>query len=189
MIQHMLIAGGSRGLSLADAAHVAPRIGALGCACRGSAPHGTWLRADLATEAGIATVAALHAGRPLDALIFASGTSEDGAVTDADDFAAAPPDEAARLVAANLPAPIRLVQALPPSFGRGAGDAQGTRRAQSRRDGTQSRPDARLGTRRARPSRSAPRCVAGFPPDPPPRRREREQTGVAQAALAIPRST
>jgi len=118
MIRSMLIAGGSRGLSLAYAAHVAPRIPDLACAARGPAPHGTWLCADLATEEGIAAITAHYADRPLDALVFAGGTWEDGAFTDAYDFATAVPEEAARVIAVNLVAPIRLVQALLPAFAR-----------------------------------------------------------------------
>lgn len=121
MIRSMLIAGGSRGLSRAYAAHVAPRIPDLACAARSPAPHGsTWLRADLTTEEGIATVAAHYANRPLDALVFAGGTWEEGAFTEAYDFATAAPEEAARVMAVNLVAPIRLVQALLPAFARAA---------------------------------------------------------------------
>lgn len=120
MIRNLLVAGGSRGLSLAYAAHAAPRIPGLACASRGEAPHGQWIPADLATEAGIAAVATHYAERPLDALVFAGGTWEDGAFTDAYNFAAAAPEEAARVIAVNLLAPIRLVQALLPAFTRAA---------------------------------------------------------------------
>lgn len=117
---HALILGGSRGIGLAAAAHLAPRVARLWCASRTPAPHGQWVPADVATDAGLDAIRDAVGAAPLDALLFLGGSWEAGAFTAAYDFALSPRAETRDILAVNLAAPILLAQALAPALQRSA---------------------------------------------------------------------
>jgi 3-oxoacyl-[acyl-carrier protein] reductase len=108
----LLVAGASRGIGAAVAAHRAARGDTILAVSRGRPPVGQWVPADLAKPEGIAAVAAAVGPDPLDALLFMGGTWEAGAFTDAFDFAASPDAETRHVLAVNLIAPIELTKAL-----------------------------------------------------------------------------
>lgn len=85
---------------------------------RGKASHGRWLSVDLAEAVQIAALRERIGGR-VDALLYTGGLWEHGAFTDAYRFAASPPEEAQRVIAVNLTAPILLTQALLPLMSAG----------------------------------------------------------------------
>ncbi len=118
-MKRIVVAGASRGIGAAVAAHyVAKGVEVLSLS-RGPAPQGRWIACDLADPSQIAGLPALVGG-PLDALLYTGGTWEDGAFTDAYRFADSPADETARVIAVNLTAPILLTQALMPHMTAGA---------------------------------------------------------------------
>lgn len=116
----ILIVGGSRGIGLGIAERLAPRTGRLLCASRTRAPHGEWIEADVATDAGLDAIGRAVGDAPLDALLYLGGTWEQGAFTDAYDFMASPREETRRVIAVNLVAPILLAQTLAPNLARSA---------------------------------------------------------------------
>ena len=113
MIRRIVVAGASRGIGAAVAAHFSARGDEVISLSRGTAPHGRWLSVDLAEAARISALPDRIGGR-VDALLYTGGIWEDGAFTDAYRFTASPPDEAKRVIAVNLTAPILLTQALLP---------------------------------------------------------------------------
>ncbi len=70
-----LVAGASRGIGAAVAGHLEPRLDQLLSVSRTEARHGTWVRADLSTAAGIAAVASAVGEGPVDALLYMGGFS------------------------------------------------------------------------------------------------------------------
>lgn len=116
--QRFLIVGGSRGIGAAAAGHLAAQGHDVLAVSRGPAFAGTWVRADVTTDAGIAAILAAVGGTALDAFLYLGGTWEEGAFTDAYRFDASPPDETRRVLAVNLVAPILLAQALAPALRR-----------------------------------------------------------------------
>ena len=115
-----LIVGGSRGIGLAAAEHYATQGAQLFCVSRGRAPHGVWIEADLASDGGIDAVIRRCSDLSLDALLYLGGTWEEGAFTDAYDFATCSPADMDRVLAVNLTAPIKLVQGLLPALRQAA---------------------------------------------------------------------
>lgn len=116
----MLIVGASGGLGAPLAAHYASRVAELLTVSRRPAAHGRWIGRDMADPGQIAGLAAEIGDAPLDALIYAGGTWEDGAFTDTYTFERSDPTETARVLAVNLAAPIHLAQALLPALERSA---------------------------------------------------------------------
>lgn len=113
-----LIAGTSRGIGAAAAAHfVAAGHRVLGVSRTPSAA-GEWLQADLASRSGVDAVAASVGSVPLDALLYLGGNWETSAFTDAYDFERCSDADLVRVLEVNLLAPIRLVQALLPALRR-----------------------------------------------------------------------
>ncbi len=115
MIRRIVVAGASRGIGQAVAAHYAGQGDEVLALSRGLSVHGRWLRCDLSDPAQIAGVADGIEG-PINALLYTGGGWEEGAFTDAYRFAASPPDETVRVLSVNLMAPILLTQALLPKF-------------------------------------------------------------------------
>jgi NAD(P)-dependent dehydrogenase (short-subunit alcohol dehydrogenase family) len=118
--QRVLVVGGSRGIGAAAAVHLVAQGHDVLAVSRGPAVAGTWVRADVTTDAGIAAIVAAVGDGALDALLYLGGTWEEGAFTDAFRFDASPPEETRRVIAANLVAPILLAQALAPALRRSA---------------------------------------------------------------------
>jgi 3-oxoacyl-[acyl-carrier protein] reductase len=118
-VKRIVVAGASRGIGAAVAAHFAARGDEVIALSRGTAPHGHWLSVDLAEAGQIASLPDRIGGR-VDALLYTGGIWEDGAFTNAYRFTASPPDEAQRVIAVNLTAPILLTQALLPLMPTGA---------------------------------------------------------------------
>jgi NAD(P)-dependent dehydrogenase (short-subunit alcohol dehydrogenase family) len=119
MTRRIVVAGASRGIGAAVAAHYAGQGDAVIALSRGRAPHGLWLGCDLSDAGQIAGLAD-RIGGPVDALLYTGGVWEAGAFTEAYRFAASPAEETAQVLAVNLAAPILLVQALMPRMPPGA---------------------------------------------------------------------
>ena len=114
----VLVAGASRGIGLAVAEHLAPQCDRLVAISRTAAPVGEWIPADLSHLTGVEMVAEAIADDPLDALLYMGGTWETHAFTRDYSFEACADDDITRVIAVNLMAPIRLVQALLPALRR-----------------------------------------------------------------------
>jgi len=112
MTRRVLILGASRGIGAAVARHLAARGDDILAVSRGPAVAGTWIAADLATDAGLDAVVAAVGNDPLDALLYLGGVWEEGAFTDAYSFPASTGAETRRLLDINLIAPIELVRRL-----------------------------------------------------------------------------
>jgi NAD(P)-dependent dehydrogenase (short-subunit alcohol dehydrogenase family) len=113
-----VLAGASRGIGGAAAEHLADQGHRVLAVSRSEAVAGEWVRADLATDEGIDAVATAVGDDPLDGLLYLGGTWEEGAFTDAYDFARSPRAETRNVIAVNLVAPILLAQALAPNLAR-----------------------------------------------------------------------
>lgn len=120
MTRTMLIAGASRGIGAALAAHHQGRGVALVTASRSPSAHGRWIGCNLAEPSEIERLAREFGDGPLDALLMPAGLWERDAFTDAYGFESSPPEEAARVLAVNLLAPILLVRALLPNLRQSA---------------------------------------------------------------------
>jgi len=110
-MRRIVVAGASRGLGAAVAGRYAAAGDEVISLSRGAAPHGRWLRCDLADPAQIAAAAAALAGR-LDALIFVAGIWEERAFAPDYSLAHSSAEEISRILAVNLRAPVLLAQAL-----------------------------------------------------------------------------
>lgn len=108
----MLVAGASRGIGQAVAAHYEARGEQVLCVSRTASAHGAWIEADLATQQGVDKVIAEVGKRPLDALLYTGGVWERAAFTDRYSFAASSMAEIEQVIAVNLTAPIKLVRGL-----------------------------------------------------------------------------
>jgi 3-oxoacyl-[acyl-carrier protein] reductase len=108
----MLVAGASRGIGLAVAEHFEFQCDRLLTISRSKAPIGEWIGADLATLAGVETVANTLGDDCLDALFYMGGTWETHAFTSQYRFEDCTDTEISQVIAVNLIAPIRLVKAL-----------------------------------------------------------------------------
>ncbi len=116
MMQTFLLIGGSRGIGLAAAEHFIRQGHELFCVSRGRSPYGTWIDADVSTDAGLDRIASILGDRPIDALLYLGGTWEKGAFTDEYDFGRSPRDETRNVIAVNLVAPILITQLLTPNL-------------------------------------------------------------------------
>lgn len=116
----LVIVGGSRGIGAAACRHFTDCGDRVISVSRSPAVAGTWVQADVTTDAGVDAVAAAVGDSAVDALLYLGGTWEDGAFTDAFRFAASPPEETRRVLAVNLAAPILLAQALTSALARSA---------------------------------------------------------------------
>ncbi|MEO0680915.1 MAG: SDR family NAD(P)-dependent oxidoreductase [Pseudomonadota bacterium] len=117
-----LVAGASRGLGAAVAAHLAAAGWRVLGASRTPSVAGTWIEADLATQAGLSRVgeaveAAVGDG-PLHALLHMGGTWEREAYSPRYRFLDSDEDETRRVIAVNLVAPIELARRLAPLLAR-----------------------------------------------------------------------
>lgn len=113
-----VLVGASRGIGGEVAKHLTG-VGARVLAVSRSEPMvGEWVHADVATDEGIGAVATAVGDAALDGLLYLGGTREEGAFTDAYDFARSPRQETRAVVAINLVAPILLTQALAPALAR-----------------------------------------------------------------------
>ena len=115
-VREMLIAGASRGIGQAVAAHYESAGERVLSVSRTPSPHGTWIEADLARQDGIDTVIAGVGARPLDALLYTGGIWEHGAFTARYAFGTSTMEEIDRVIAVNLLAPIKLVRGLLPNL-------------------------------------------------------------------------
>ncbi|MEM1153643.1 MAG: SDR family oxidoreductase [Pseudomonadota bacterium] len=119
-MKNYVIVGGSRGIGAAATQHLVDAGHRVIAISRTPARAGTWVAADIATEAGLrcavdAITAQLNQQgeeTPLDGLLFLGGVWEAGAFTGDYDFLASPAQETRFLLAVNLAAPILLAQAL-----------------------------------------------------------------------------
>lgn len=114
----VLVAGASRGIGLAVAEHLVSRADRLLAVSRTEAEIGEWIQADLSNLAGVETVANAIKGDCLDALLYMGGTWEAHAFTSQYRFEDCSDADIAQVIAVNLVAPIRLVQALLPELRR-----------------------------------------------------------------------
>jgi 3-oxoacyl-[acyl-carrier protein] reductase len=119
-MRRIVVAGASRGIGAAVAAHYAGQGDEVIALSRGPSAHGRWMKCDLA-DAGAIRAVADDISVPVHALLYTGGTWEEGAFTDAYRFEASPAEEAARVIAVNLTAPILLTQALMPALRSGGG--------------------------------------------------------------------
>ena len=114
------VVGGSRGIGGATTEHLVAQGHKVIAISRTPATAGTWVEADIGTDAGIARVVeAVQAmlddigeKAGLDGLLFLGGVWETGAFTKDYDFLASPAEETRFLISVNLTAPILLAQAL-----------------------------------------------------------------------------
>uniref|UniRef100_B8HLK7 Short-chain dehydrogenase/reductase SDR n=1 Tax=Cyanothece sp. (strain PCC 7425 / ATCC 29141) TaxID=395961 RepID=B8HLK7_CYAP4 len=114
----VLVAGASRGIGLAVAERLVSQSDRLLAVSRTPASIGEWIQADLAELAGIETVAKAIGKDCLDALLYMGGTWETHAFTQQYRFEDCSDVDITRVIAVNLVAPIRLVQALLPALRR-----------------------------------------------------------------------
>jgi 3-oxoacyl-[acyl-carrier protein] reductase len=114
----VLVAGASRGIGLEIAEHLAPQCDRLISVSRTQAPFGDWVQADLASLAGVETVAAAVGSDCLDALLYMGGTWETHAFTSQYRFEECSDADIVQVIAVNLLAPIRLVKTLLPALRR-----------------------------------------------------------------------
>lgn len=113
-----LVVGASRGIGAAVAAHMAAQGAQVLSASRTPSATGTWIAADVATDAGLDAIAAAVGERPLDSLLYMGGIWEEGAFTAEYDFLGRPRAETRAVIAVNLTAPILLAQALAANLAR-----------------------------------------------------------------------
>jgi len=118
MFKTILVAGASRGIGLAVAAHFAPKADRLLAVSRTPASVGEWVQADLAAQSGIEAVTKAIGDDVLDALLYMGGTWETDAFTSHYSFQECSDEDIERVIAVNLLAPIRLVKALLPALER-----------------------------------------------------------------------
>ncbi len=112
MRKRYLIVGASSGVGAAVAEHLSALDVDLITASRRAARWGLWVKADVATDDGVDSIATAVGAEPLDALLFLGGTWEAGAFTDAYDFMASPRSETRNVIDVNLVAPILCAQTL-----------------------------------------------------------------------------
>ena len=112
------LVGGSRGIGGAVATHLLGRGARVISASRNAAVAGEWVRADVSTDEGIDAIATVVGAGPLDGLLYLGGTWENGAFTEAYDFAKSPRVETRSVIAVNLVAPILLCQTLASALAR-----------------------------------------------------------------------
>lgn len=121
-----VIVGGSRGIGGSATKHFVDQGHTVIAVSRTPAVAGTWVQADIGTEAGIervvAAVTQALADWPdqvgLDGLLFLGGIWEHGAFTDDYDFMSVPVAETHSLMSVNLIAPILLSQSLAPDLAK-----------------------------------------------------------------------
>jgi 3-oxoacyl-[acyl-carrier protein] reductase len=118
MSRSMLIVGGSRGLGLEISRHFADKVERLWCVSRTCSPFGEWIPADLTSPNGFTAISEKLRDLPIDTLIYAGGTWETDAFTDAYDFLTGPEDDIDRVLAVNLAGPIKLIRLLTPHLTR-----------------------------------------------------------------------
>ncbi len=116
--QTVLVAGASRGIGLAVAEHLTPRVRQLVTISRTPSPAGQWVAADLSQRSEIEAVQQAIGEDQLDALLYMGGTWETHAFTSQYDFETCSNEDIERVIAVNLLAPIRLVRALLPALRR-----------------------------------------------------------------------
>lgn len=113
-MQHgtIILVGASRGIGAAVAAHLAPKTRRLISISRSASRDGEWVRADVATDEGLAAISSAAGDAAVDALLYLGGVWEKGAFTNEYVFAGSPPKETRQVIAVNLVAPILLAQSL-----------------------------------------------------------------------------
>lgn len=125
----VLVAGASRGLGGATAAHLAAQGRRVLGVSRGPAAAGEWIEADLATPEGLdAAASAVEASigdAPLHALLYMGGTWEREAFSPRYAFLGSDEAETRRVIAVNLVAPIELCRRLAPLLARAEGAVVG----------------------------------------------------------------
>jgi NAD(P)-dependent dehydrogenase (short-subunit alcohol dehydrogenase family) len=115
-VRRIVVAGASRGIGAAVAAHYAAAGAEVIALSRTPAPVGRWIEVDLADRLSLARAVAAIGPGPVDALLVTGGIWEEGAFTPAYSFEASPADETSSVIAVNLTAPILLTQALIPQL-------------------------------------------------------------------------
>ncbi len=118
MTRRIVVAGASRGIGAAVAAHYAGQGDAVFSLSRGRAAYGNWIACDLADPAAI-TAAAQRIDAPVNALIFVAGIWEETAFSPSYEFAGRPEAETTAILSVNLRAPILMSQALIPALAQG----------------------------------------------------------------------
>jgi 3-oxoacyl-[acyl-carrier protein] reductase len=119
-VRRIVVAGASRGIGAAVAAHYVGLGDDVIALSRSPAAFGHWLQCDLSDSLALQQVAAGIAG-PIHALLYTGGTWEEGAFTETYAFEHSPADETTRVIAVNLTAPILLTQGLLPALREGSG--------------------------------------------------------------------
>jgi 3-oxoacyl-[acyl-carrier protein] reductase len=112
----MLIVGGSRGLGLEVSKYFIGKVERLWCVSRTNSPFGEWIQADLASKKGLEAISDSLKEVTIDTIIYAGGTWELGAFTNAYRFQAGAEEDLDRVLAVNLAGPIKLIRRLLPSL-------------------------------------------------------------------------
>jgi 3-oxoacyl-[acyl-carrier protein] reductase len=118
--RQILLIGGSRGIGLAVAKHLAQQGDELVCVSRSPSPWGRWVPADIGKREGIEKVCAAIGDAPLDCLLYLGGIWELNAFTEDYRFEESSADEIDAVIRVNLMAPVLLTKALLPNLRRGA---------------------------------------------------------------------
>lgn len=112
----MLIVGGSRGLGLEVSKYFIGKVERLWCVSRTKSLFGAWIQADIASKKGLEAISDSVKDVPIDTIIYAGGTWEVGAFTNAYRFQAGAEEDIDRVLSVNLAGPIKLVRRLLPNL-------------------------------------------------------------------------
>ena len=107
-----VLIGGSRGIGQAVAQQLVANGDKVLSVSRSESKHGTWVQADVTTDAGVDHIKNQLGDTPLDALLIIAGVWEENAFTENYDFLASGRDEIRKIIDVNLVAPIILAHAL-----------------------------------------------------------------------------
>ncbi|GAB4213921.1 MAG: SDR family oxidoreductase [Synechococcales cyanobacterium] len=108
----VLVIGASRGIGAAVTQHLAALGHRVFAVSRTPAAVGHGIPADISTPQGLQSIKAALGDTPLDALLFMGGVWEEGAFTEAYDFARSTDAETRWVIAVNTIAPIELTRLL-----------------------------------------------------------------------------
>ncbi len=115
-LDQVVVVGASRGIGAAVSEHLVKQTAKLITVSRSPAVVGSWVQADVTTQAGIEQIKQAVGDTKLDGLLYMGGTWETHAFTSAYTFESCSDADIENVIYVNLIAPIRLVKALLPAL-------------------------------------------------------------------------